>query len=171
MPGFRSFRLEVSIMANVIDEVIREGRTIRLYDNGMERDAATGHIIKPANGTLITSENAADYHRARRERKKMIVAQAANESVNRQELIERYGEDAFIAAVVSSVMVKAQNPKDPKQVEAARFIFGEAGVGVDAGDESNDRMQEPRVLLLLAELHKRNDSEKVIEGQYTNVEE
>ena len=40
-------------MANKIDTVERDRRLVHVYDNGMERDAGTGQIVKPPAGKLL----------------------------------------------------------------------------------------------------------------------
>jgi hypothetical protein len=43
-------------MANKLETIEREGKLIHIYDNGMERDAATGRIIKrPDNVSRLES--------------------------------------------------------------------------------------------------------------------
>lgn len=49
----------------------RAGRRVAVYESGLERDADTGLIVKPAPGTLIqTGEKSTLLHRARREKYK-----------------------------------------------------------------------------------------------------
>ena len=55
-------------MANKVQEIERDGRTIAIYDNGLERDVESGRIVKPAPGALITSENARVIQRKRQEK-------------------------------------------------------------------------------------------------------
>jgi hypothetical protein len=154
-------------MSSMIREENREGLIVQVYDNGMER--ANGRIIKPPETNKITSDNASEFHRLRKEKKRKALVEAINDEVA-PDVVERFGSMAFVAAVGQSVMRKALNSKDPKQVEAARFIFSETGVGelapdVDPGAGPGD--SRPRVLVLLAEIERRrldNDSPGVIEG-------
>jgi hypothetical protein len=158
-------------MANVIRTDDRDGRPVLVYDNGMEKYGDTGHLIRPPTGALITAENSLAYHRARKDKKRAVVLQAANESLAvRRDKVEQYGELAFLAAITESAMLKATNSKDPKQIEAARFVLSETGMAETIGDEdpgAGDGDNRPRVLVLLAALERRrrdNDSPGVIEG-------
>lgn len=143
-------------MAVVVRTENREGTQVLVYDTGLERDAATGRIIRSADHTLITNETAADFHRARKEHKRALVREAANSAVKNKQLVQQYGEDAFIAAVTASAMDKAQDSKDPKSIEASRFLFSESGVGELAEDidgaGAGSPGNTPRVLLLIAAL-------------------
>jgi hypothetical protein len=119
-------------MAQVIDTVERDGRVIRVYDNGMERDASTGRIVKPASGTLITAENATEYHRMRRNQKQAVIAAAANAAVERADF-KAHGGMAFVAAIADTAMLKATTPDDPKAIDAARFLLQESGLAEPKG--------------------------------------
>jgi hypothetical protein len=147
-------------MSQVVSVENRNGVEVSIYDNGMER--ANGRIIKPPSTNVITAENARDFHRMRKEKKRAIAIEAANGAVSKAEYIEKYGEMAFVAGAVHSAMVKAQNPKDPKQIEAARFVFSETGVSEVMSDPDNGAgAGAPRVLVLLAELTRRADDEAI----------
>lgn len=161
------------VMANVVANEIREGRVVLIYENGLEKWADTGHIIKPPVDTQITSATASEYHRARKEQRRAVARAAANGAVSKKQFIELYGEDAFIAATVDSAMVKAQNAKDPKQIEASRYVMEQTGVSIESGNRSGDDPgdKKSRILLLIAELSRRDDLEKVIEGKASNVDE
>jgi hypothetical protein len=151
-------------MAQVVKEEIREGRKVLIYDSGLERDAESGKIIKSADHTLITKDTAAEYHRARREKQLGIVLGALNSGVERADIIEKYGEDAWIWAVAQSAMVKATTPEDPKMIEAARFVrdwHRELSTDPENGGAPDSA---PRVFVLLAELRRRGiDSNEVID--------
>jgi hypothetical protein len=158
-------------MANVIRTDDRDGRPVLVYDNGMEKYGDTGHLIRPPTGALITAENSLAYHRARKDKKRAVVLQAANESAAvKREHVERFGELAFLGALTESAMLKATNSKDPKQIEAARFVLSESGLAETIGDEdpgAGPGDNRPRVLVLLAEMERRrrpDDSPGVIEG-------
>ena len=70
-------------MATVIDRISRDGVTVLVYDNGMERNADTGHIIKPPPAAMLTSEKSnlllrKRWDNYRREAVKRIVGEAAS---------------------------------------------------------------------------------------------
>ena len=154
-------------MATVIETVERDGRSIRVYDNGMERDADTGRIVKPPPHTIIAdSERATELHRRRQELKReRILAGAAR-------TLERGGEWStpddldVVEALGEAVMMKALNPDNAKQVDAARFILQEAGLSAsqERGDQDPQQPGNTQLILLLAELTQRDDG-NVIEGR------
>jgi hypothetical protein len=55
-------------MATKIDTVERDGKLIHVYDNGMERDAGTGQIVKPPAGKPFTPETAKLARRKRQQK-------------------------------------------------------------------------------------------------------
>jgi len=159
-------------MAVVIKEETREGVKVLVYDNGMERNAATGRIIRSGDTQRITKENSHAFHRARREKKRAVILEAVNESM-KDEVKEKYGEFAFVAAVAASAMVKATTPHDPKSIEAARWLMNETGLGESDPDDSDSGAGAPampaRIVVLLAELARRDDAQEVIEGKAESV--
>lgn len=83
----------------------REGRRVKVYESGLELDAETGRIIKPAPGTLVrTAERSTELHRRRREKYKRRL---------RAGLVEAAGAGLFPAGTL---------PRDSAEV------FAEAGV-------------------------------------------
>jgi len=115
-------------MATRIDTVNRDGRRIHIYDNGLERDADTGRIVKAAPEFQIKPENANDYLRRRAEKRAATVAAAANAAVERDSYRRDYGDLAFVAAITEAQYIKATTPDDPKSTAAANFIFEQANI-------------------------------------------
>lgn len=153
-------------MAEVIRTEEREGRTILIYASGLEKDSSTGYIVRPADGVQITKENSSAFHRRRREIRAAVALEAANNAVNRQELVQEFGDMAFVAAITESAMLKAQNPKDLKSIEASRFVMEVTGLNSsgDFGADPSTDHSKSRVLLLLAALAERDAPADVIEG-------
>jgi hypothetical protein len=115
-------------MATVIETVERDGKTIHVYDTGLERDAATGYIIKPAPHTIITdTEKSTALHRERLEQKRQRLAAGAARTLERTGEWEMPSDLDVVEAIGEAVMLKALDPKNAKQVDAARFIMDEAG--------------------------------------------
>ena len=152
-----------SLMAEVVKVEEREGVRVLVYDNGLEKNAATGHIMRPADNALITSENARALQRKRQEKRREALLAAMLEGVERKEFIEKFGEDAWIMAIGYSAMIKATTPDDPKAIEAARFLrewYSQLEADPDSPGVGGT---SSRLVLLIAELTRRNDSVKVIE--------
>ena len=115
-------------MATRIDTIIRDGRRLHIYDNGLERDADTGRIVKAAPEFQIKPENANDFLRRRAEKRAATVAAAANAAVERGDYRRDYGDLAFVAAITEAQYIKATTPDDPKSTAAANFIFEQANI-------------------------------------------
>ena len=115
-------------MAERVGEGEINGRKTWVYDNGLERYQDTGHIAKPADNTLITAENSTAFHRVRQEKKRAVVAAAANAAVERGDYKRTHGDLAFVAAITEAQYIKATTPDDPKSTDAARFIMDAAGL-------------------------------------------
>lgn len=60
----------------------RGDRTVHVYENGLERDAKTGHIVKPAKSDQITSESAHLLLRKRQEKTAALLRQRIMETHN-----------------------------------------------------------------------------------------
>ena len=110
-----------------------EDNKIRVLSNGALFDTEKKRIVglKPElakKNVQITSENAAEFVARRVERKREIIAQAANEAVERDDYKLKYGGDAWIAAITEAQYIKATTPDDPKATDAARFLLQEAGI-------------------------------------------
>ena len=69
--------------AKVVETVERDGRTIDIYDNGMERDVERGRLVRGPANTLITAENATVFYRQRLEKKRQRARDGANAVLRR----------------------------------------------------------------------------------------
>lgn len=114
-------------MATVIDTVTKDNRTILVYDNGMERDADSGKMVRPPSAALITPEKSIEYQRKKQELKQAAVLRGA------AKVLERTGDWVaptdmdVVEAVSEAIMENAMNPDSRKQIDAARFLMVEAG--------------------------------------------
>ncbi len=161
----------VGAMATVIDTVEREGRTIRVYDNGMERDAHTGHMVHPpASAKITTTEKSNELLRRRYELKRERVLAGAAKTLERDGNWETPNDLDVVEALAEAVMMKALNPDNAKQVDAARFILQEAGLSAaqEQRDQPIDQPGSPTLILLLAQLHERHV--EVIDGQVVRTD-
>lgn len=122
--------------------VAKNGALMRMNDNGKPQ------FVKGATvATAITSsEMGKEYARRRAEKRKEIVLEAANEAVERQDYKTRFGNYAYIAAMVETAMMKATTPDDPKMVEAAKFVMKQAG---DLEDDAPEAQKNESVLAAL----------------------
>ena len=114
-------------------EVIEyNGRQARRYKDGSIRDEK-GRMLTNLPGTedkVITAQNAPALALLRVERKRQRVQAGANAAI-RERFPDSFDgiDDDYIEAIAQQVTYKALDKLDPKQVDAARFIFSETGVG------------------------------------------
>jgi hypothetical protein len=115
-------------MAAVVETVERDGKSVLIYDNGMEKDATTGKLMRPPTAALIrTTEQANDYLRRRQELKRERILAGAAKTLERGDW-EKATDLDVVEAISEAVMMKALNPDNAKQVDAARFILTESGL-------------------------------------------
>ncbi len=125
-------------MSVIVETVERDGRQIHVYDSGMERDASTGYIVKPAPHTIITTaEKSSELHRALQEQKRARILTGAARHLKGNSATMPSNLDV-VEAIGEKVMEKALDPKNAKQVDAARFILQESGLS-----ESQQQAQQP----------------------------
>jgi len=99
-------------MAKKVETIERDGRKIAVYDNGLERDEATGRIVKPAPSALITSETANLLHRKRQEKAAAALRKRILESTQKRSTVPLNGSADAVA-------------------EAGGFIWDEIVLGED----------------------------------------
>ena len=85
-------------MATLVETVERDGRIVKVYDNGMERDER-GRIIKPSPATMINStEKANELHRKRREKTARLLREAIVSETGDLLQVKTSGSAAAVAA-------------------------------------------------------------------------
>ncbi|RPI95511.1 MAG: hypothetical protein EHM40_02855 [Chloroflexi bacterium] len=154
--------------SQVIETVERGGKTIWVYDNGMEKDASNGHIVKPPPHVLIdSSDKSIALHRARQEQKRARLLAGAAKTLERGGDWETPSDLDVVEALGEAVMMKALNPDNAKQVDAARFILQESGLSAsqERGEVEPPPPGIPTLVLLLSHLHEREP--EAIEGLVT----
>lgn len=85
----------------------------------------------------ITPETSRTMLARRAELRREVMRQAANEAVERGDLVVDYGDLAYAAEIMQAAQRKATNIDDPKMIDAARFVYKETGISEqDAERES-----------------------------------
>ena len=157
-------------MATIINTIQRDGKTIAVYDNGMERDVNAGRIVKPPDGTLITPERSTELYRRRMDLKRERIMVGAAKVLERSGDWETPNDLDVVEAIGEAVMLKAidTDPKNGKQIDAASFILREAGLSHVANSQRENEPAPagalagtPETLLRLAELIERERSAAV----------
>lgn len=128
-------------MATIVETVERNGKTIAVYDNGMERDVGAGRIIRPPTSALITRENAKDYIRKRKEKQAALLRAAIKREHNsKMEPIANSSAAAFAesgALLYSEIVLNADAyPRD--RLETWKTLGQAAEVLADPRDRSDD---------------------------------
>lgn len=106
----------------------------KIYKNGAVFDTEKGRIVamRPElaqKNTTITRENTAEYLSKRLDKKRARIEAGALAAVQDKLPDAFTGDDGdWIEAVAQQVAYKALDKLDPKQVDAARFLFTEAGI-------------------------------------------
>jgi len=113
-------------MSTKIDTIERDGLRLDVYDNGMERNAETGHIVTPPKTALITAENTYAFHRARLEKKRERALAGANAAL--RGLTGKDGKPIYV------------NPQDLDYVEA--IAFAQTRQALMIGDTSSTKAAE-----------------------------
>ncbi len=115
-------------MATIIETVERENKTIHVYDNGMEKDASTGRMVRPPTSALITTtEKANEFQRRRQELKQQRLMAGAAKVLERTGSWETPNDLDVVEAIGEAVMENAIDPLSKKQIDAAKFLFTEGG--------------------------------------------
>lgn len=160
-----------------MDEIITEPRT-KVLKNGAVYDLDKGRIVaNPGGGTTaITSETASQLHARRQELKQQrLMAGAAK-------VLERLGDWTdpndmdVVEAVGEAVMENAINPDSKKQIDAAKFLFTEAGLTVaqsrreNAADAPNSITGSPEALMQLVTMIEQDRRQAVDQARAIDVE-
>jgi hypothetical protein len=105
-----------------------EPRT-KILANGAVYDLDKKRIVANPNGGshAITSERASEWASEKQARKRAVMAQAANEAVQRDDW-RAHGDLAYVAAIADTAMMIATTPDSPKAIEAGRFLLRETGL-------------------------------------------
>jgi hypothetical protein len=117
-------------MSITLEEAQAHPDLYAISEAGPIRDRKTGRIVgNPGGGRYaITQQNASAYARRRAERRRQVIAEAANAAVERGDYRERYDDMAFVAAIAEAQYIKATTPDDPKSTAAANFLLEQAGI-------------------------------------------
>lgn len=98
-------------MSEIVKTIERGDRTIHVYDNGMEKDAATGQMVKPPPHALITPETSQAMLKRRREigilAQLKALAKSNGETIDDDDSLEEIARKAASAAeAVTLHMIK-----------------------------------------------------------------
>lgn len=118
-----------------------DGRQVRVYESGLVRDEATGYIVRPAPGTVITAETSPALHRARKQKTAALLRERITEETqgrsprsvtNAPEAVAEAGAMIWVGTVLNT----DAHPRD--RLEAWREISRAAEVLSDGRDREPD---------------------------------
>jgi hypothetical protein len=140
-----------------------------VYDMGKKRIVAMKPELATKN-TQITHANASAYQARIQANKRERIVAGANAAVAGKGSYDGVGDD-WIEAIAEQVTLKALDRLDPQQVNAARFVFNEAGIshvpdGGGSGAGALGQAVAAGLVELLGLLGHGSDS--VVDGQVTS---
>jgi hypothetical protein len=128
-------------MPTIVDTYIKDGETINIYESGAHYNVTRKHLVKAPESAMITKENVHKFKEKLAEKKREAVARGA------AKVLERSGEWVtpnaldVIEAISEAVMLKALDPTNPKQVDAARYVTTEMGMAESQTKSSEEAQQ------------------------------
>lgn len=117
--------------ATVVRIEERDGKSIVVYDNGMERDKASGRIVKAPTNAPITKENAIAYQRKRQEKAAAALRARILESTQKRSTVPLRGSADAVAeagAYIWDEVVLGEDVYPRDRLEAWEKLSKYAGV-------------------------------------------
>jgi hypothetical protein len=161
-------------MPTIVNTFVNDlGETINVYESGAHYNVTRKHLVKAPESAMITKENAWKFKEQLAEKKREAIVRGAARTLARTQEWDVPNALDVAEALAEAVMMKALNPDNPKQVDAARFIMAEAGLA-ETQTKTNEVAQQFGDLAqaagqLLAFL--RGDAREVIDGNVTDVKQ
>jgi hypothetical protein len=127
----------------IVDTYIKDGETINVYESGAHYNVTRKHLVKAPEQHLITSEKSMQYKAEMVERKREAMVRGAGRALEKAQPGEWTVPNALdvVEALAEAATMKALNPENPKQIDAARFIMQEAGLAESQTKTNNDAQQ------------------------------
>lgn len=147
----------------------------KVLKNGAVYDLDKGRIVaNPGGGTgAFTPETSRKAKEILAEKKREAIVRGASRVLVRSGEWETPNNLDVAEAIAEAVMLKALNPENPKQVDAARFIMQESGIAESQTPTSEDAQQFAaigdavvQIVAFLREIHEPRD---VIDGEARDV--
>ena len=140
-------------MANVIEQVEREGHIINVYESGVEYDLTAGRFVKSAEKYRITKENTHELRRMRQEKSAALLRKRITEAHNGKMTLVQTSAAAFAdsgALLYEEVVLNPEAyPRD--RLETWRTLGQVAGVLADQRDKTDATpIQQTTELLTVA---------------------
>lgn len=158
-----------------LDAAIASGR-VMVCKNGVLKDTVTKKFVRGGNPTtaIKTSSQAAQMATIRHQRKRERIEAGALAAVM-DRMPDKFtgGDGDWIEAVAEQVTRKALDPLDSQQVNAARFLFTEAGLAEDRAQQraavTVDMGSDDDLLLVV--MRRRMQADDVVDGDIVDGDE
>ena len=117
-------------MPTIVETVIRDGETINIYESGAQYNATRGHLVKAPDHAAFTPETSLKAKERLAELKREAILRGASKALEKKQPDEWDTPNSLdvVEAIGEAITMKALNPDNPKQVDAARFILQESGM-------------------------------------------
>ena len=162
-------------MPTIVDTVIRDGDTINIYESGAQYNVTRGHLVKAPERAMFTPETSLKAKERLTELKREAILRGASKALEKKQPDEWDTPNSLdvVEAIGEAITMKALNPDNPKQVDAARFILQESGMAETQTKSSEQAQQFTDVNGVLSEilgfLRSEFQSRETIEGTATDV--
>lgn len=128
-------------MPVIVDTYIKDGETINVYESGAHYNVTRKHLVKAPESALITKENVHKFKEQLAEKKRQAIIRGAGRALEKSGDWSTPNAEDVAEALAEAITIKALNPDNPKQVDAARFILQEAGMA-ETQTKSNEERQQ-----------------------------
>lgn len=130
-------------MPVIVDTYIKDGETINIYESGAHYNVTRKHLVKAPEQHAITPAKSMQYKEEIAERKREAIIRGAGRALDKVQPGEWTLPNAVdvAEALAEAITLKALNPDNPKQVDAARFIMQEAGISESQTKPNTDAQQ------------------------------
>lgn len=128
-------------MPVIVDTYIKDGETINVYESGAHYNVTRKHLVKAPESAMITHEKSREFKKVLADKKREALVKGAARVLERSGEWETPNALDMVEAIGEAVMLKALNPENPKQVDAARFMMQEAGLAETQTKASEDAQQ------------------------------
>jgi hypothetical protein len=138
----------------IVDTYIKDGETINVYESGAHYNVTRKHLVKAPEHALITAEKSAKWKEEIVEKKREAMVRGAAKALEKAQPGEWTVPNALdvVEALAEAATLKALNPDNPKQIDAARFIMQETGMAESQTKTNGDPQQFAPIGDAIAEL-------------------
>jgi hypothetical protein len=163
-------------VATIVDTYIKDGETINVYESGAHYNVTRKHLVKAPESAMLTTERSRELKEKFIEKKREAMVRGAGRALEKAQPGEWAVPNALdvVEALAEAATMKALNPDNPKQIDAARFIMTETGMSESQTKTSEDAQQFAplgeviaQLTAILREIH--SDGREIIDAPATDL--